>query len=129
MPLLSPDEQSGMTWGIGSDNMMFTNPDLFSELDYISRSLRGYRKQPSCLKSELLKNATWMGADSLGYQDTYGVLKEGYSASFIGFNSSSDAFQYSHNILSSIMHRARKDDISFFVSSGTEAILPECSLF
>jgi len=122
-------EKSGMTWGIGSDNMMFTNPDLFSELDYISRSLRGYRKQSFCLNPELLKSATWMGAETLGYGDSYGVLEAGFSASFIGLNTSADAFQYSRNILSSIMHRAGSGDISFFISSGTEAILPDGPLF
>jgi cytosine/adenosine deaminase-related metal-dependent hydrolase len=118
-------EKSGMTWGIGSDNMMFTSPDLFRELDYMSRSLRGLRKQSSCLKPELLKNATWMGAEALGLGESYGVLEAGYSASFIGLNPSSDAFQFSRNILSSITHRAGSEDISFFISSGLEAILPD----
>ncbi len=114
--------KEGLTWGMGSDNMMFSSPEMLKEADFASRSIRGLLKKPDCLHGSLLKNITWMGADVLGLGKDYGSLEPGAYASFIGLSGTSHAVSGSHNLLDSIIHRTGLSDIRYFVSHGVDVL-------
>jgi cytosine/adenosine deaminase-related metal-dependent hydrolase len=129
IPHLEAFEQAGLCWGLGSDNMMFSSPDLFRELDFASRIARGRTEEPSSLGTDLLKHATWMGATALGLENRYGTIEVGKSASFLALDPHSSAFSHSHNLQSSIIHRAGPSDIACFVCDGVDVIRNHRFLF
>lgn len=129
-PKLDMFTDAGITWGIGTDNMMFTNPDMFREMDTASRVVRGMTEKPNCMSAnECLKAATLGGARALKIDDRYGTIEKGKSASFIAIKSDSENFKFSHNIKSSIIHRAGPSDIDYFILDGTEVITTGKFLF
>ncbi|WP_320128492.1 amidohydrolase family protein [uncultured Sphaerochaeta sp.] len=129
IPHLEEFEKAGLFWGLGTDNMMFSSPDLFRELDFASRITRGRTERPSCLGTDLLKQATWMGSSALGLEKRMGTLEVGKDASFLALDSHSPAFSHSRNIQSSIIHRAGPADIAWFICNGIEVIRDHQFLF
>lgn len=122
-PELDAFTRLGITWGLGSDNMMFTSPDLFREMDTASRVIRGLGEKPDCMDfRECLKAATWSGAKSLKRDSEFGSIEEGKSASFLAIHSGSWNLKHSHNVISSIVHRVGPEDIDYFLADGTEVI-------
>ena len=122
IPRIDLFEKEGLIWGMGSDNMMFSSPEMLKEADFASRSIRGHLKQPDCLKGYLLKNITWMSAKVLGLDKEYGSLEPGSSASFIGFSGGSHGLSGSHDLPNSILHRTGWSDIRYFISHGMDVI-------
>ena len=88
--------------GLGTDNAGWIKPDLWRELEYTWNILRlkHFRVDPR----RILGIATYEAASLLGLED-YGVVGEGYEASFIVLDSESIGFQFSHNPLASIVKR------------------------
>ncbi len=123
VPPLDLLDRAGVSWGLGSDNMMFTNPDIFREMDLGSRMIRGFRQQSDCLPAHaLLRAATANGARALKLEDRFGTVEEGKSSSFLVLNADRPDFLYSHDILSSIIHRAGPGEIDYFLCGDTEVI-------
>ncbi len=120
-PELDMFTDAGISWGIGTDNMMFTNPDMFREMDTASRVVRGMTEKPDCMPAdECLKAAALGGAKALKIDDMYGTIEKGKSASFVAVKADSENFRFSHNIKSGIIHRAGPSDIDYFILDGTE---------
>jgi len=108
---------------IGSDNMMFSSPDLFREMDTASRATRGATKDPESIDSAyLLKSATVSGAKALKLDHLMGSLEPGKAATFLVLDKTRDSFVYSHDPVSSIVHRCGPADIRRFVCAGTTVI-------
>lgn len=122
-PALDRFTSAGISWGIGTDNMMFTNSDMFREMDTASRAIRGVTETPDCMPAdECLKAASLGGAKALKIDNMYGTVEKGKSASFIAVKSDSGNFRYSHNIKFSIIHRVGPSEIDYFILDGTEVI-------
>ena len=108
---------------IGSDNMMFSSPDLFREMDTASRVARGATKDPRAIDAKyLLRSATLSGAQALKLDRTMGSLAPGKEATFLVLDTSRDPFVYTHDKISSVVHRCGPSDISRFVCAGTTVI-------
>ncbi|WP_080835911.1 amidohydrolase family protein [Cohnella massiliensis] len=113
----------GIPISIGSDNMMFSSPDLFREMDTASRVTRGATKEPRSIDSSyLLRSATFSGAQALKLDRAMGSLEPGKDATFLVLDTSRDPFVYTHDLVSSVVHRCGPSDISRFVCAGTTVI-------
>ncbi|WP_223066936.1 amidohydrolase family protein [Paenibacillus caui] len=108
---------------IGSDNMMFSSPDLFREMDTASRAARGLTKNPQAMDSRyLLKSATLSGAQALKLDRLMGSIEPGKQAAFLVLGKNRDSLAYSHDLVSSVVHRCGPSDISHFVCGGRTVI-------
>lgn len=122
-PELDVFTECGISWGLGSDNVMFTNPNMFREMDAASRVIRGMREKPNLLPFDVcLKAAALGGAKALKLEHQFGTLEEGKSASFLAIRAESPNLIYSHDVKSSIVHRAGPSDIQDFILDGKEVI-------
>jgi len=112
LPDVSSWINAGVSFGIGSDNMMISSPDMFREMDYLSRMLRGYHQNPACIDFSLIfKAATINGAKALKLDQSLGSLAPGKEASFMVLDLESLNFKYAHDLLSAMVHRACISDI------------------
>lgn len=97
---------------LGTDNLFLNSPDMFREMDYTSRLLRGSLKNSSIITSKLvLQMATINGAKILGQDKLYGSISINKKANFILFNKKSVNFVRSADYISTIVHRATPEDI------------------
>jgi cytosine/adenosine deaminase-related metal-dependent hydrolase len=103
--------EAGLLLGLGTDNVMINGPDMFAEMAWASRAfLRDDRLT--------LRMATIDGARLLGIGERKGSIAAGKDADLIVLDKDSNNLRCSKNILSSLVRRARPDDISFFISGG-----------
>jgi cytosine/adenosine deaminase-related metal-dependent hydrolase len=103
--------EAGLLLGLGTDNVMINGPDMFAEMEWTSKAfLRDDRLT--------LRMATIDGARLLGIGARTGSIMEGKDADIIVLDKSSNNLRCSKNLLSSLVRRARPDDISFFISGG-----------
>ena len=110
-----------MQLALGTDNLMFSSPDMFREMDWFSRLARGQSGQADIISSkEVLSIATLGGARALGLEDRLGSLEAGKAASFIVLNTGSLALRNCRNLYSAAVHRASPADILLIVSWGRE---------
>ncbi len=113
LPRLSVWEQVGLPFGLGSDNVMLSSPDMLREMDYASRITRGMSEEPTAINSlTLLKAATITGARALRLDHELGSLSQGKEASFIAFNLNSLNLTYINDPISALVHRALVADIA-----------------
>ena len=111
-PILSLLNQ-GTLVALGTDNIFLNSPDMFKEMEFTSRLLRGYSQNPSVINSrEVLKMATINGAKLLGLGEQYGSIELNKKANLIFFSLDSDNFSSSADYLSTIVHRANSTDIA-----------------
>lgn len=123
IPPLHEFYRRGISISIGSDNMMFSSPDLFREMDTASRVTRGATRDPRSIDARyLLRSATLSGAEALKLDAVMGSLEPGKEATFLVLDKSRDPFKYTHDWTSSIVHRCSPDDIRHFVCAGTTVI-------
>ncbi len=100
-------------FAIGTDNMMFTAPDIFREMDFLSRIGRAEAESPDLIVSkEVLKAATIHGAAALGLQDLLGSVDKGKKASFLLLDLETINLRYIKDPYSAIVHRASREDIA-----------------
>jgi len=103
----------GTLVALGTDNIFLNSPDMFKEMEFTSRLLRGYSQNPSVISSrEVLKMATINGAKLLGLGEQYGSIDPNKKANLIFFSLDSDNFSSSADYLSTIVHRANLTDIA-----------------
>lgn len=122
-PILSLFEQ-GTTVALGTDNIFLNSPDMFREMEYTSRLLRGFSQNPSIISSrDILKMATINGAKVLGLDQQYGSVEPNKVANLIMFNLQSDNFSASADYLSTVVHRASALDIAGISLSGNLTFL------
>ncbi len=88
--------------GFGTDNAGWVKPDLWRELEYVWNILR--LKHVDVDPRRLLAIATYEAADILGLEN-YGVVEEGFEASFVVLDSESIGFKFSYNPIASIVKR------------------------
>lgn len=112
LPDVSAWVQAGVDFSIGSDNMMISSPDMFREMDYLSRMMRGYHQDPAAIDTcQIFSAATLQGARALKIAQDLGSLAPGKEASFMVLDLESPNFQYVNDYLSAMVHRAATSDI------------------
>jgi cytosine/adenosine deaminase-related metal-dependent hydrolase len=109
----------GLKFALGTDNVMFTSPDMLREMDFTSRLVRGQQRDAAALEPRLLlRAATLEGARALRLDNDLGSLKPGKQASFIVFDLHSPNLEYQQDVISAIVHRATSSDIAEIYIKG-----------
>lgn len=111
LPPVKKMAEAGLLLGLGTDNVMINGPDMFAEMEWVSKAfVRDDRLT--------LKMATVNGARLLGAGERKGSIAAGKDADLIVIDKGSNNLRCSKNLLSSLVRRARPDDISFLISGG-----------
>lgn len=111
--------EAGISFSLGTDNLMVNSPNMFSEMAYVSRFVRGMNQSASAIDSKtILKSATLNGAIALKMDKDLGSLTAGKLASFIVLNSKSLNLSYSQDLISAIVNRADVHDITSIYIEG-----------
>ncbi len=111
--------EAGVTVALGTDNVMFSTPDMFREMDYTSRTIRANRRYAGAIASkEILKMATVNAASVLGLGSEIGSIEKEKRAdiAFLDLNTANLCF--SKDLIASIVHRARPEDIKCVMVDG-----------
>jgi len=113
----------GLSYSLGTDNMMVSSPDMFREMDFSSRLIRGMNFDSSATDSlTILKSATLNGANALHLSNDLGSLSVGKLASFIVLDKNSKNLEFSTDLISAIVHRADVHDIKSIYIEGEKFI-------
>jgi len=113
----------GIPLAMGTDNMMFTSPDMFREMDWFSRSARAASRRADAIDSRsVIRYATAGGARALGLHEDLGSLEPGKAACFVALDARSINLRGTHNVHDAIVHRAGLQDIVSVVAWGSEVI-------
>ena len=111
--------EANVTVALGTDNIMLNAPDMFREMDYTSRSLRAIRQDPAAVSSkQVFRMATLNGARALGLGSKVGSLEMGKCADIVFLNLNSSNLRFSQDLLGSIVHRARPEDVECVMVNG-----------
>jgi len=106
---------------LGTDNMMFTSPDMFREMDWFSRLIRGKTRRADIVSPrQVLSIATLGGAKALGLGERLGTLEPGKVASFVVLDMGSINLRHTRDLYAAIVHRAGLRDIEKVVLEGRE---------
>jgi len=104
LPDLKGMLQKGLTVGVGTDNVMLNAPDMFSEMNFVFRTLLHDDRQ-------VFKMCTLNGAKILGIDHRIGSICENKEARVMVINRNSNNMWGSSNPLASVVRRARPSDI------------------
>lgn len=114
---------AGIEFGIGSDNMMIASPDMFREMDYLSRMQRGLHQDPSVIDfHKIFSTATIEGARALKIDQDLGSLSPGKEASFLVMDLDSPNLNFTHDYISAMVHRANITDIRNIFIKGEKLV-------
>jgi len=104
---------------LGTDNVMLNGPDMFREMDYTARMMTASSLDPAAITStEILQMATANPAEILGISSWVGTLERGKKADIIFIDKSASNLEFSRDLVSSIVHRARPDNIKCVMIDG-----------
>ncbi len=110
---------AGVTVALGTDNVMLNAPNMFREMDYTSKMLRATHRNPGVIDSrEILKMATVNAARVLRLDSEIGSLEEGKRADILFLDWNSPNLRFSKDLVGSIVHRARQDDVKCVMVDG-----------
>lgn len=119
IPPIGEMMRAGIDIGLGTDNMMFNAPDMFREMDYTSRIVRSESGDPSAVDSlSVLRMATSGGAAAVGIGGRTGILEQGYDADIVLLDMTG-RLEGTHDLYSSIVHRATVADVAATVKKGS----------
>jgi cytosine/adenosine deaminase-related metal-dependent hydrolase len=111
LPPVKKMAEAGLLLGLGTDNVMINGPDMFAEMEWASKMFVHDDRLT-------LQMATINGARLLGMGARKGSVAEGKDADLIVIDKGTNNLRCSKNFLSSLVRRARQDDISYFISGG-----------
>jgi cytosine/adenosine deaminase-related metal-dependent hydrolase len=107
-----------VTLALGTDNVMLNEPDMFSEMNYVSKLLRTEHRNPAAVTPrDVLKMATSNAAKAIGLNES-GSLEVGKKADIVFLNLNHPNLAFSHDPVASIVHRAHRDDIVCVMIEG-----------
>ena len=95
---------AGIPVSVGTDNVMLNSVNMFSEMEFLAKTNLYDDRQ-------VFKLCTLNGAKLLGLDKESGSIKKGKKARLMILNKESDNMQGIRNPLSSLVRRARPDDI------------------
>ncbi len=103
----------GINVAIGTDNVMINSPDMFREMEFISKL--SYLKDPISPK-EILKMATINGANALRINS--GLIEKGMDADLILIDKNAPNLKGNKNILATIIHRCEPENVRKVMVNG-----------
>jgi len=109
----------GITIALGTDNLIVNPPDMFEEMEFLSKALRGIERNAAILPPvEILKMATINGAQALGLQDNLGSIDKGKLANLVFINPNTPRLRPIRDPISTIVHRVRTPDLKAVMIEG-----------
>ena len=118
-PPIMQIHRKGALVALGTDNVMLNAPDMFEEMDFTSKMIRGLERNPAVLPPvEVLKMATINGARLLGVSGSMGSIEAGKFANMIFVDSNSRNLRPMRDPISSIVHRVRRINIRAVMIEG-----------
>ena len=119
MPPISKLLNHGAKVALGTDNVMLNPPDMFREMDYATKTTKATTLNPSAITSaEILRMATSDAADVIGLGSTIGTIEVGKKADIVFLDMNAPNLLHSQDFVSSVVHRARPDNISCVMING-----------
>lgn len=110
-PPVKEMRDAGIALALGTDNVMLNSTDMFAEMAWTTKA---YLHDDAYT----LRMATLNGARLLHKEHLKGSILAGKDADLLVIDHNSDNLKGSKNLLSSVVRRARPDDISYFVDEG-----------
>jgi cytosine/adenosine deaminase-related metal-dependent hydrolase len=111
--------EAGVTVALGTDNVMLNAPDMFREMDYASRMLRATHRNAGVMNSKaIFKMATLNAACALRLESLLGSIEEGKRADIVFLDLNTENLRFSKDLIASIVHRARPEDIKCVMVDG-----------
>jgi cytosine/adenosine deaminase-related metal-dependent hydrolase len=104
LPDIKEMAKLGIIVGVGTDNVMLNSPNVFCEMEFISKALLHDDRQ-------VFKMCTLNGARIMGIDDKTGSISEGKEAKLMVIDKLSENMWGSIDPLASVVRRARPSDI------------------
>jgi cytosine/adenosine deaminase-related metal-dependent hydrolase len=102
----------GLKVGLGTDNVMVCQPDMFREMEFTFKALRLLYRDPSYPRPEtVFKMATLGGAEALGLASKMGSISEGKLANLALIDLEASNVSPVHKVLASLVHRVQADNV------------------
>ncbi len=101
----------GLTIGIGTDNVMLNSPNIFSEMEFMSKLFDVDEK-------DVLRMCTINGARILQEEREVGTIEEGKKANLLVIKMDSPNMRNVRNVIKGIVRRGRADDIRSVIYEG-----------
>jgi cytosine/adenosine deaminase-related metal-dependent hydrolase len=114
---------SGVTVALGTDNVMVNSPDMFREMDFLSKTVKALEKSPAAVKpEEILQMATVNAAKVLGLGESLGSLQPGKLADVVFIDAQAANLAPARSPAASVVHRARGDNVKLVLVGGEVAV-------
>jgi cytosine/adenosine deaminase-related metal-dependent hydrolase len=111
LPPLPQMLESGLTVGAGTDNVMLNSPDIFSEMEFISKIF-------SMGEREVLKMCTFNSAKALKEEKFVGSIEEGKKANLVVIRNDTPNMRNVRNPIKGVVSRATRSDIAAVIYEG-----------
>ncbi len=119
LPDLKRMEDFGLKVGLGTDNVMVCQPDMFREMEFTSRALRLKYKDPSYPPPEkVFRMATVGAAEALGLDGKLGSLEEGKLADMVFLDLEASNVAPVHSLMAALVHRVSVENVMLVVVGG-----------
>ncbi|RCV63893.1 Cytosine/adenosine deaminase [Methanophagales archaeon] len=111
LPPLPQMLESGLTVGVGTDNVMLNSPNMFSEQEFIAKIFRLDER-------EVLKMCTLNSAKILNEEKFMGSIEEGKKANLLVIRNDTPNMRNVRHSIRGVVRRATRDDIAAIVHEG-----------
>lgn len=112
LPPLRQMLESGLTVGVGTDNVMLNSPDIFSEMEFISKIFHGLEAR------EVLRMCTLDSAKVLKEEKFVGSIEEGKKANLVVIRNDTPNMRNVRNPIRGVVRRATRNDIAAIIYEG-----------
>jgi len=112
LPPLQQMLESGLTLGVGTDNVMLNSPDMFSEMEFISKIFRSEAK-------DVLKMCTLDSAAVLKESESVGTIEVGKKANLVVIRNDTANMRGVRDPVKGVVRRARRSDIAAVIHEGS----------
>ncbi|MDI6811683.1 MAG: amidohydrolase family protein, partial [archaeon] len=103
VPPLRQMLESGLTVGVGTDNVMLNSPNIFSEMEFISKIF-------NLEEREVLKLCTLNSAKILKEEKSSGTIEEGKKANLVVIRTDTPNMRNVRNPIKGVVRRATRND-------------------
>jgi|SRR5271157_387925 len=111
LPPIKRMREAGIRLALGTDNVMLNAPDMFREMEWASKLFLHD-------DTYTLQMATINAARIARLDREKGSILPGKDADLLVFDTNSDTFKCSQNLLSTVVRRTGPDDLNYFMEEG-----------
>jgi len=111
LPPLRQMLESGLTVGVGTDNVMLNSPNIFSEMEFISKIFHLEAR-------EVLRMCTFNSAKALKEDKFVGSIEEGKKANLVVIRNDTQNMRNVRNPIKGVVSRATRNDVAAVIYEG-----------